>query len=127
MNNNDTNLLARAIEKIDGRLRKHENAEPRQAPWIDPTLLNSWTNTGGAYATAGYFHDSNGMTHLRGRITGGAFPSDAFVIPAHFSPSATISFSVPTGAVVDIEADGSVRVISGTSYVALDGISFRTL
>lgn len=118
--------LARAISNVDGRLRKHENQEVKLQDWVAPALINSWTNSGGAYATAGYWKDPNGIVHLRGRITGGAFPSDAFVLPADYRPTSTLSFAVPTGAVVDVESDGSVRPISGSSYVALDNITFRT-
>lgn len=118
--------LIRSISNLDTRLRAVENAEPRQPDWTAPTLINSWADTGGAYATAAYYRDQMGVVHLRGRVTGGAFPSDAFVLPVNFRPTATISFNVPTGAVVDVEADGSVRAITGASYIALDGISFRT-
>lgn len=117
--------LAQAIRNLDSRLRSLANREPIIQSWQVPSLINSWANTGGAYATAGYFKH-NGVVHLRGRVTGGAFASDIFVLPENYRPEATISYNVPTGAVVDIEADGSVRAISGSSYVALDSVTFRS-
>ncbi len=122
----EIDYVIQSIKNLDARIRELANLEPIQKAWVVPTLINSWTNSGGAYVTAGYWRDQAGIMHLRGRVTGGAFPSDIFVLPVNYRPTATISFTVPTGAVVDIEADGSVRVISGSSYVALDSISFRT-
>lgn len=124
---NQLEILAQSIRNLDARIRFLANMEPRLQAWQTPTLINSWSDSGGAYATAGYWKDPWGIVHLRGRITGGAFPSDAFVLPVNYRPEATQSFAVPgtTAAVIDVEADGSVRAISGSGFVSLDSIAFR--
>lgn len=113
-----------AIRNLNARLRTLENREQLLQDWVAPTLINSWANSGGAYATAGYWKDPWGVVHLRGRVTGGAVPSDVFVLPADYRPQATQTFTVP-GGTVDVEANGSVRVLTGAVPYSLDSIAFR--
>lgn len=119
--------LVQSIANLARRVTRVETREQILKAWTAPTLINSWANSGGAYAVAGYWKDPWGIVHLRGRVTGGAFPSDAFVLPADYRPQYTQTFAVPgtTAATVDVEADGSVRAISGTGFVSLDAITFR--
>lgn len=117
--------IVQAITNLDKRIRALSVSEDKLRAWVAPTLLNSWANSGGAYQVAGYWKDPWNIVHLRGRVTGGAFSSTIFTLPARFLPAATGSFSVPTGAVVDVQASGNVVAISGTTYVSLDSITFR--
>lgn len=124
---NAIDALAQSIRNLDSRLRDLASREAKIPHSTAPTLLNSWANVGGAYATAGY-HSWDKHIHLKGRVSGGSVPSDVFVLPADYRPAATLSFAVVGNgafAVVDVEADGSVRAISGTSPISLDGITFR--
>lgn len=119
--------LVQSIAQVNAKLVAFMNRERSLQSWVAPTLINSWANSGGAYATAGYWKDPWGTVHLRGRVTGGGFPTDVFVLPADYRPQYTQTFAVPgtTAGVIDVEADGSVRTISGSGFVTLDAISFR--
>lgn len=106
--------------------------------WIAPTLLNSWVNTGGSYATAGFWKDERGVVTLRGRVrlgTYGILPM--FTLPDGFAPAATQTFPVTQSSIMEgpgqlaIASDGSVTapaivsVQTGVStYLSLDGVSF---
>lgn len=65
----------------------HQIAGPAQ--WVAATLINGWTNTGGATQTARYCK-MNGIVHLEGNVRNGS--GTAFVLPAGFRPAATIVF-----------------------------------
>lgn len=125
MNDEVIKTLSEAIRNLNAKIDKYAKLKTALQNWVAPTLLNSWANTGGAYQVAGYWKDTDGNVHLRGRVTGGAFPSVIFTLPTGYLPEATGSFTVPTGAVVDVAANGNVSAISGTTYVALDGVIVR--
>lgn len=77
--------------------------------WTALSLLNGWSNVGGAYQTAQYMRDANGVVHVRGAITGGTAVNGTplFTLPANFRPTATEFISVAS----DNEF-GSVVVLS---------------
>lgn len=65
--------------------------------WTAPTLINSWTNQGTPYETAGYLKDSLGFVHTKGVVQGGASGSIAFQYPAGFRPGATGIYTIGNG------------------------------
>ncbi len=98
-----------------------------------PTLLNSWANVGGVYATAAYAKDQNGIVHLRGTITGGSASSIIFTLPAGYAPTTgrehfTVSDTASGLSVVMVMPDGSVYCVSKSgTYISLSGISFNSV
>ena len=105
---------------------------------IAPTsFLNTWTNVGGAYETAGYEKDDLGFVHLKGwvRDTSYAAYASMFVLPSGYRPDSTLVISVYVGSMADtngyvyIYNDGSVAlyvpiIASSTVTAPLDGIVF---
>ncbi|MEA3035768.1 MAG: hypothetical protein QOH04_1533 [Sphingomonadales bacterium] len=95
------------------------------------TLLNSWTNSGGANAVAGYFKDGDGKVNLRGSLaTSGASGSVAFTLPSRYRPSATLSVrlacTLAKNAYATIDSAGNVTIFydAGATFVAFDGAAF---
>lgn len=101
-------------------------------PWIAPTLLNSWTNYGAPFTTAGYYKDANGRVYLRGTVKGGSSSSAIIMtLPAGYLPAFTqIMASVCQSAFAEIRVDTSGNVWmntgAGTTWVSLDNLSFLT-
>jgi len=100
-----------------------------KSSWTTPTLLNSWTNNGGSYQTAGYRKDTNNVIHLRGQLTGGTTGSTVFTLPLGYSPPATQRYfcsSTSGGCEISITSSGSVvaTVAAGGNQIGLNGISF---
>jgi hypothetical protein len=81
------------------------------SPYVAPTLLNSFTNTGGAWETAGYRKDADGTVRLKGMIQAAA-DNVAFTLPVDFRPAAQKIFPIvgSTGAhgSVIVAASGNV-------------------
>lgn len=105
--------------------------------WVSAVTGNSWVNSGGGRAPARHAKDDTGEVHLGGRIQGGASGSVAFVLPSTSAPShdlALIGFASDgtadggTACRVDVLATGAVIPYrgSGTGWVSLDNISFRS-
>lgn len=97
------------------------------AAWLAPSFANSWTNTGGAYSTAGY-RAVLGSVQLRGVIGGGTISTSCFTLPVGYRPTHTKVFPVSSNGAfgsVTITAAGVVTPTAGaTTVVSLDGISF---
>lgn len=100
---------------------------------IAPTLMNSWVNYGGAFTTAGYWKDADGIVHLQGTIKSGTATSatQLFELPAGYRPPATVYGVVVSNAafgLVYISSVGSVFLGTNVSNadLSLDNISFRT-
>ena len=101
--------------------------------FIEPTLLNSFSNFGNSYATAAFYKDKMGVVHLRGVVTRGANHNgiSVFVLPAGYRPSTSGKLLFTTQAAsgmsrIDILPDGNVVVTAGsTGWIGLDGITFR--
>lgn len=96
---------------------------------LAPTLINTWANSGGSYADAGYWKDPNGNVHLRGAVTGGTAGSVAFVLPAGYRPALTAMFpgignSAATNTYVAVDSAGNVT-LGAVGRMHLDGIIFR--
>jgi hypothetical protein len=103
------------------------------SPWIAPTLLGTWVNSGGSGETVGYFKDPIGFVHLKGIVGGGTSGTTLFSLPAGFRPGATGLYPAGPGnaatssASSQITAGGSVFIfytvggpigISGTNFLA---------
>lgn len=104
------------------------------SPWTTGTLLNSWTNTGGGYASASYYVDAAGWVNLRGMIQGGAVGSTALTLPVGFRPEyltplegVAYTSGAPAGAAfLTVDTAGNISVLSpGSTSTALDGCRFR--
>lgn len=117
-------MIESIFENLHRRLKDVENKRPKLQEWQATVLLSSWANAGAGYTPTGYWKDSQGIVWLRGRITGGAAPSAAFTLPVKYRPEYTHTYATYSGAVVEVRADGTVQVVSG-STVALDQVSFR--
>ena len=113
-----------ALQSIGSQLAAIQNPEA----WITPTLLNSWENFGGIYATAGYMKDEQGFVHLKGIVKNGV-SDEVFTLPAGYIPAERHMFSHSQGYTIgriDVDPYGSVINITGQNgLVSLSGISFK--
>jgi hypothetical protein len=105
--------------------------------WNNLTLINGWTNFGGAFQTAQYALDILGFVHLRGLITnvaGQAANISCANLPAGFRPLLQQLFwstqgAAATGARVDVLANGDILpsvnvVVAALEFRSLSGITF---
>jgi hypothetical protein len=114
--------LARALS-ISGGI-------PQQA-WAAPVFQNGWGNytlaPDTASTPAGYFMDSVGLVHLRGKISGGTVGAVMFTLPTGLRPTYTTSLMcLSNGAlgVVAVLPSGDVKCVSGSAvYMLLDGLA----
>ena len=88
---------------------------PTATAWTAPTLLNSWTNTGGAFSPTGYRKSAGNIVHLRGKLTAGTLTDGTalFTLPSGYRPAYTEAFRVTSdkgGVDVNILADGNVKI-----------------
>lgn len=105
-----------------------------QEAWIAPDLHNDWVNHGEGFSPAGYFKDSFGIVHLRGRVKSGIIGQAIFQLPAGYRPPYQEAYSVYSFdgenqvlARCDVDASGNVIAMAGgNSRFSLHGISFRT-
>lgn len=98
----------------------------------EPAFSGAWTNYGGSNEVASFYRDPFGRVHLAGLVKSGAAGTTIFSLPGGYRPRARESFLILTGnpgdalGRVDVAANGDViHVSGGTSYVQLNGISFR--
>lgn len=96
-----------------------------------PTLLNSWTNYGSTYRSAGYWKDIQGQVHLVGMVAGGTPGSGSvvFTLPEGYRPSKDEIFvSVGNAAFAEIivRSSGNVIIVVGSgTWTSLSGITFK--
>lgn len=100
-----------------------------EATWTAPTLSGAWVNYGGAFSTAGYRKDSNGVVHLRGVVKSGTIGTAIFTLPAGYRPSMDMIFPVISNSTIgQINVTASTGVvqcnIGNNASVTLDGITF---
>jgi hypothetical protein len=95
-------------EKLDVNGNITLTGEIIQDPWINITLLNSWTYFGAPYATAQYYKDKEGVVHVKGLVTGGnpAVGVVLFNLPAGYRPTER-------------------RIMSGLTNGAANGVTTR--
>lgn len=98
---------------------------------VNPTLLNSWVNTGGAYKTAQYQTFSNifgqKQVMINGTVKDGSAGTIIFQLPAGLRPSGRIEFATGGGIYNCIIIDNAGNVtcsVKGSGDVPLDGIIF---
>lgn len=93
-----------------------------------PVLENAWVNYD-AVKKARYYKDSSGVVHIFGLIKSGVVDTTAFTLPQGYRPIDTMYFPcVATGAIGFLVVQGNGLVVpklGTTSYLSLDGISFR--
>lgn len=96
--------------------------------WTAPTLLNGWSNTGGANNVAQYIIDAGGFVHIRGQITGGTTTDGTiiFTLPIGYRPPATVGMPCGAGTttatfgLLSIDASGNVKIFSVTGNLNLN-------
>jgi hypothetical protein len=105
-----------------------------QPAWIVPTLSGTWTHYGSPYADAAYYKDTLGRVHLRGLVRNGVSGTTIFNLPAGFRPETqqiriTMAHNGTNHVLqrITLLANGNVNhdVVGGTTWVTLEGISFR--
>jgi hypothetical protein len=111
-----------------------------RASWQSAALINGFQNSGAPYAPAGFYIDSQGLVHLRGRVSQGSdlAPVTMFVLSQGFRPayrhefptSANFADSV-TQSLISVLANGNVVLELGDAGfgfpVNLDPIYFRVI
>jgi hypothetical protein len=125
----DASVVENQIEDLTSSLDDY--ALKQQEAFIEPTLLNSWVNFGGAYSGAGYMKDEFGFVHLRGAIKSGTSPT-IFNLPVGYRPALRkifVSFS-ESGAgqvlsYVEITDAGVCVAVGGTIMFSLENIIFK--
>lgn len=102
--------------------------------WTAPTLLNSWTNFGAPFATAGYRKDGAGTVRVKGLIHSGTVTAGTvlFTLPAGYRPAETRLFVTTTSngtteqyGALRVDSAGNVTIQVGFSgFFSLDSVSF---
>jgi len=92
--------------------------------WQAAVFANGWGNYGGGYSTAAYRLNPTGEVVLKGNIVAGTKlgAAHAFVLPAHYRPTAIMTFVVDGGR-VEVWPNGDVVAI-GMGRVSLDAVRF---
>jgi hypothetical protein len=97
----------------------------------EPGFQSGWVNTGGGFATAGFYKDSQSVVHLKGTIEGGGNGDVAFTLPEGYRPGAAL-FLGAAGAGTQagqllIAPSGSVAPACDVPpcTVGMDGLGFR--
>jgi hypothetical protein len=107
-----------------------------QPAWTAPSYVNSFSDFGASFLTAGYYKDSTGRVWLRGlakRATA-ALSTTIFTLPAGSRPSANANFIVMANnrmARLEIASAGTVQIIAADdaswfNFFSFDGVSFDT-
>ncbi|HEY3387323.1 MAG TPA: hypothetical protein VGK46_12485, partial [Saprospiraceae bacterium] len=102
--------------------------------FIEPTLLNNFTNYELGHATAAFYKDKMGRVYLRGLVKNVNNPTGLviFTLPAGYRPSmsgklifATLANNNTMGR-IDVQVNGDVVVDMGSAgWISLENISFR--
>ena len=93
------------------------------------TLLNGWTNYGGAFPVAQAMKTSDGMVMLTGLVKAGTFNQTMFTLPVGWRPKRTIIVAAVSNdqyGAVYIQQDGAVSASQGAAggWFSIDGITF---
>lgn len=104
--------------------------EGMETGWFAPTFENGWQQVDATDHKVLYRKDADNMVHLRGLVSGGAYNTRAFILPAGYRPGNLLIFGPATNvsnlpARVDIYETGSVYIIYGSAWVSLAGIAFK--
>lgn len=121
----------------DGWSEWNEVVIKKELHWYTPELWNGWGYFG-MYSSIGFSKDELGFVHLKGFVKDGltAAGTVIFYLPIEFRPAESLVFSslssngtqaaVPV--TIEVRADGYVLIgtPSGNTWLALDGISFKS-
>lgn len=115
-------LVTFLLNQLRGKANKQQEA------WITPTFLNGWAPHG--TSQVGYYKDSLGTVHLRGRVSGASAASVIFNLPADYRPSRTINVPVferlNKVEMLEVTTSGGIYSFGVPGYyISLDGVSFR--
>lgn len=98
----------------------------------EPAFVGTWVNYDTTNEVASFYRDPFYRVFLAGLVKSGTSGTTIFTLPGGYRPRKRESFIVVTGnpgdsiGRVDVAANGDViHVSGGTSYVQLNGISFR--
>lgn len=92
-----------------------------------PTFLGAWENYGGTSSPATYRREGEDVV-LQGLIKSGVSGTNAFVLPAGFTPQYQLWFttvSTPDMATIIVEPGGQVTVNGSSTFTSLEGIRFK--
>ena len=127
---------------VEQRLKRLEQGIPEDTHAVgstgEPAFENSWVNYDTTTWPAAGFYKAGGRVWLQGMVNRGASAltlSTVFTLPDGYRPAKrSLLTATATGALarVDVYSDGQVQLVSGTvgtggssSYLSLEGISFR--
>lgn len=117
--------IERALSDLQRKTALIERNMNIDTGWIDATLVNGWTDFGGAWAPAA-FRRKNGITYIRGLIIPGANAAGAFNLAAGFRPGADIIMQGNTNSTsqiagrFDILATGPVVPQGAVGWIAVN-------
>lgn len=100
--------------------------------WIQPDLLNGWTNLGGTAAPAGFHKNALGYVYVRGQLAAGTLSAVMWSLPRGYRPGYPLVMLVEcfNGAVVsaylEVRINGDVFIAAPalTTDASLGTISF---
>jgi hypothetical protein len=93
----------------------------------EPVFQSSFHNDGGNEVTGAFYKDAWGIVHLKGLVVGGT-TGTIFTLPAGYRPSKNLAEIVVRGAgtaELVVLPNGQVQIMSGSSSVAFDGVTWR--
>lgn len=95
-----------------------------------PAFQNGWANFGVNWTSCAFFKDPFGVVHLKGVVVGTTL-SNVFTLPVGYRPPKNCAYAVSASGGFGellIFSNGNVAPDAGTvtTYLTLDGISFRT-
>lgn len=107
---------------------KSNFVEAKPDVWYPITLLGAWVNVPN-FNAASFMKDTNGVVHLRGRISGGVIGSFAFSLPTDYRITGTSNFfplvSNNAFGYIHISQTGQCYLGGNNTYVDLVGVSFK--
>ena len=134
--NTPVGALMGSITNLDNRLRIVEKRETPGSsggttpdtepvePMTFPSLNAGWTQEPSPFSVVGYWKDRD-TVHLQGTVSRTSFPAVVFTLPVGYRPAGTVVYTVPMYGTVEVLSSGAVNVRSASTYVSLDGVSFR--
>lgn len=101
-----------------------------QQAWVSMTLQSGWSDYDSNHSPATYMKDSLGFVHLRGLIKNGTVGSIITNMPVGYRSTKHMhwgSMSAGSFAVLRLDINGNLTSsnYSSTSYLTLDGITYK--
>jgi hypothetical protein len=124
---------ARKLAELDRRLRNRDRVTTEAWHEVgaagEPAFVGAWANLGfGVNESAAFLKDPNGFVWLKGVVSGGAYPSLIFTLPAGYRATGNVYFALPSNGAfgwLSVDNAGSVYAQGGAAWIALDGVRFR--